>query len=100
MDPIVATICNYGAEPIVLLWCAVDKVWVGGCAITMSRRANLVIYYMNRNLYGVITRVQTGINKTMQFWKELLINAVYLAAVLALIYILTYTDIASHLLAS
>ena len=36
----------------------------------------------------------------MQFWKELLINAVYLAAVLALIYILTYTDMVSHYLAS
>ena len=35
----------------------------------------------------------------MQFWKELLINGVYLAAVLALIYILTYTDMVSHLLA-
>ena len=55
---------------------------------------------MNRNLYGVITRGRTGINKTMQFWKELLINMVYLTAALALIYILTYTDIASHLLAS
>ena len=60
----------------------------------------MLIYYMNRNLYGVITRGRTGINKTMQFWKELLINAVYLVAVLALIYILTYTDIASHYLAS
>ena len=36
----------------------------------------------------------------MQFWKELLINGVYVAAVLALVYILTYTDIVSHLLAS
>jgi len=35
----------------------------------------------------------------MRFWKELLINAVYLAAALALIYILTYTDMVSHLLA-
>ena len=66
----------------------------------MSRRANLVIYYMNRNLYGVITGGRSGINKTMQFWKELLINGVYIAAVLALIYILTYTDMVSHLLAS
>ena len=54
---------------------------------------------MRRNLYGVITRAQTGINKSMQFWKELLINGVYVAAVLALVYILTYTDIVSHLLA-
>ena len=36
----------------------------------------------------------------MNFWKELLINGVYVAAVLALVYILTYTDIVSHLLAS
>ena len=59
----------------------------------------MLIYYMNRNLYAVITRGRNGINKTMQFWKELLINAVYITAVLALIYILTYTDIAGHLLA-
>ena len=59
----------------------------------------MLIYYMNRNLYGVITSGQSGINKTMQFWKELLINGVYIAAVLALIYILTYTDMVSHLLA-
>ena len=60
----------------------------------------MLIYYMNRNLYGVITRGRNGINKSMQFWKELLINGVYVAAVLALIYILTYTDMVSHLLAS
>ena len=36
----------------------------------------------------------------MRFWKELLINLVYFAAVLAVVYILTYTDIVSHLLAS
>jgi len=54
---------------------------------------------MRRNLYGVITPVRTGINKSMNFWKELLINAVYLAAVLALVYVLTYTDIVGHLLA-
>jgi len=35
----------------------------------------------------------------MQFWKELLINLVYLAAVLAVVYILTHTDIVSHWLA-
>lgn len=40
------------------------------------------------------------INTSMNFWKELLINMVYISATLALIYILTYTDIASHLLAS
>jgi len=67
--------------------------------ITLSWVPNLVIYYMNRNLYGVITRGRNGINKTMQFWKELLINAVYLVAGLALIYILTYTDIVSRYLA-
>ena len=55
---------------------------------------------MRRNLYGVITGGRNGINKSMQFWKELLINGVYVAAVLALIYILTYTDMVSHLLAS
>ena len=54
---------------------------------------------MRRNLYGVITGARIGINKSMQFWKELLINGVYIAAVLALIYILTYTDMVSHLLA-
>ena len=55
---------------------------------------------MRRNLYGVITGALNGINKSMQFWKELLINGVYIAAALALIYILTYTDMVSHLLAS
>jgi len=35
----------------------------------------------------------------MQFWKELLLNAVYLAAVIAVVYVLTSTDIVSHLLA-
>ena len=65
----------------------------------MSPWANYVIYLMKRNLYGVITRGRSGINKSMQFWKELLINLVYLTAGLALIYILTYTDMVSHLLA-
>lgn len=60
---------------------------------------SFVIYYMKRNLYGVITTVKSGINNSMNFWKELLINLVYLAAVLAVVYILTYTDIVSHLLA-
>jgi hypothetical protein len=36
----------------------------------------------------------------MKLWQELLINLVYLTAVLALLYILTYTDLVSHLLAS
>ena len=57
------------------------------------------IYKMRRNLSGVITGAGSGINKTMQFWKELLLNLVYLAAVLALVYVLTYTDIVSHWLA-
>jgi hypothetical protein len=60
----------------------------------------MLIYLMRRNLYGVITRRSRVINTSMNFWKELLINGVYIAAALALIYILTYTDIASHLLAS
>ncbi len=66
----------------------------------MSGVANYVIYLMRRNLYGVITRRSRVINTSMNFWKELLINMVYITAVLALIYILTYTDIAGHLLAS
>jgi hypothetical protein len=59
----------------------------------------MLIYCMNRRLNGVITRSSRVINTSMNFWKELLINAVYLSAVLALIYILTYTDMVSHLLA-
>jgi len=55
---------------------------------------------MNRRLNGVITRSSTVINTSMNFWRELLINLVYLAAVVAVVYILTYTDIVSHLLAS
>jgi hypothetical protein len=54
---------------------------------------------MRRNLYGVITRRSRVINTNMNFWTELLINGVYIAAALALIYILTYTDMVSHLLA-
>jgi len=54
---------------------------------------------MRRNLYTVITRARSGINNSMKLWQELLINSVYLAAVLALVYILTSTDIVSHLLA-
>jgi hypothetical protein len=60
----------------------------------------MLIYYMNRRLNGVITRSSRVINTSMNFWKELLINMVYITAVLALIYILTYTDIAGHYLAS
>ena len=60
----------------------------------------MLIYCMNRRLNGVITRSSRVINTSMNFWKELLINGVYIAAALALIYILTYTDIAGHLLAS
>ena len=55
---------------------------------------------MNRKLNDVITRSPRVINTSMNFWKELLINGVYIAAVLALLYILTYTDMVSHLLAS
>jgi anti-sigma-K factor RskA len=54
---------------------------------------------MRRNLYGVITGSSRVINTSMNFWRELLINMVYITAVLALIYILTYTDVVSHLLA-
>jgi len=59
----------------------------------------MLIYLMNKRLNGVITGSSRVINTSMNFWRELLINGVYLAAVLALLYILTYTDIASHLLA-
>ena len=55
---------------------------------------------MNRKLNDVITRSLRVINTSMNFWTELLINGVYITAVLALIYILTYTDMVSHLLAS
>ena len=54
---------------------------------------------MNRNLYGVITGRRRGINTSMNFWTELLINMVYVAAVLAVVYVITYTDLVSHLLA-
>jgi len=60
----------------------------------------MLIYLMNRKLNDVITRSSRVINTSMNFWRELLINLVYLAAVLAVVYILTYTDIVSHLLAS
>ena len=68
--------------------------------ITFELCVGMLIYLMRRNLYGVITRRSRVINTSMNFWKELLINMVYITAVLALIYILTYTDIAGHLLAS
>ena len=54
---------------------------------------------MNRNLYDKITGWRRGINTSMNFWRELLLNGVYIAAVIAAIYILTYTDIVSHWLA-
>ncbi len=54
---------------------------------------------MDRNLYDKITRRCRMINTSMNFWRELLLNGVYITAVLALIYILTYTDMVSHLLA-
>ena len=75
------------------------RVLVNDSEFTLSWFASWLIYCMRRNLYGVITRAGSGINKSMQFWKELLINGVYIAAALALIYILTYTDMVSHLLA-
>ena len=59
----------------------------------------MLIYRMKRNLYGKITRIGSGINKSMKLWQELLINSMYLAAVVALVYIFTSTDIVSHLLA-
>ena len=59
----------------------------------------MLIYYMNPKLYDKITRRCRVINTSMNFWTELLINGVYLAAVIAAIYILTYTDLVSHLLA-
>ena len=55
---------------------------------------------MNRNLYDKITRARSSINTSMNFWRELLLNGVYIAAVIAVLYILTYTDLVSHLLAS
>ena len=60
----------------------------------------MLIYLMNKRLTGRITGSSRVINTSMNFWRELLINLVYLAAVLAVVYILTYTDIVSHLLAS
>jgi len=59
----------------------------------------MLIYLMTRRLNGVITGSSRVINTSMNFWRELLLNLVYVAAVIALVYILTYTDIVSHLLA-
>ena len=60
----------------------------------------MLIYCMNRNLYDKITGARLSINTSMNFWRELLLNGVYIAAVIAVLYILTYTDLVSHLLAS
>ena len=76
------------------------RVLVNESEFTLSWFAYSVIYCMRRNLYGVITKGSRVINTSMNFWRELLINLVYLAAVLAMVYILTYTDIVIHLLAS
>ena len=67
--------------------------------ITFWVCANYVIYLMNQDLNTNITRPRRRINTSMNFWRELLINAVYLAAVLAVVYVITYTDLVSHLLA-
>ena len=67
--------------------------------ITMSTLCRIVIYRMQRDLYGKITRAAGVINTSMKLWQELLINSMYLAAVVALVYIFTSTDIVSHLLA-
>ena len=58
-----------------------------------------LIYCMRRNLYDKITGARLSINTSMNFWRELLLNGVYIAAVIAVLYILTYTDIVSHWLA-
>ena len=54
---------------------------------------------MDQDLNTNITRPRRRINTSMNFWRELLINAVYLAAVVAVVYVITYTDLVSHLLA-
>ncbi len=76
------------------------KCMVNEDEITLGAEPCYLIYCMRRNLYDVITRRARVINTSMNFWRELLINAVYIAAVLAGVYILTYTDMVSHLLAS
>ena len=65
----------------------------------MSGQWRRLIYCMRRNLYDKITRAGSSINTSMNFWRELLLNGVYIAAVIAVLYILTYTDIVSHWLA-
>ena len=67
--------------------------------ITFWVCANLVIYLMDQDLNTNITRPRRRINTSMNFWTELLINLVYVAAVIAVVYVITYTDIVSHLLA-
>ena len=67
---------------------------------TIYGQWRMLIYCMNRNLYDKITRAGLSINTSMNFWRELLLNGVYIAAVIAVLYILTYTDLVSHLLAS
>ena len=76
------------------------KVVVKDDAITFWVCANLVIYLMNQDLNTNITRPRRVINTNMNFWTELLINMVYVAAVVAVVYVITYTDIVGHLLAS
>ena len=92
-----ATICNYLGG---VYFVSYGVSMVNSLLFTFGGVAYFVIYLMKRNLYGVITRSSKVINTSMNFWRELLINAVYLAAVLAVVYILTYTDIVSHWLAS
>ena len=67
--------------------------------ITFWVCAYLLIYLMNQDLNTNITRPRRRINTSMNFWTELLINLVYVAAVVAVVYVITYTDIVSHLLA-
>jgi len=94
--PIVTTIFVYAGG----VYCVSYIVgMVKEAEFTLGAEPYLLIYCMRRNLYGVITRASRVINNSMNFWRELLINAVYIAAVLAGVYILTYTDIVSHLLA-
>jgi hypothetical protein len=92
----VTTICDYAGGVIFVSY---DVGMVNCQLFTFWGIAQTLIYCMSRDLYGVITRAARVINNSMNFWRELLINCVYLAAVLALVYILTYTDIVSHLLA-
>ena len=94
--PIVATICLYAGG---VYFVSYIVGMVKEAEFTLGAEPYYLIYSMSRNLYGVITRVKSGINKSMNFWRELLLNLVYVAAVIALVYILTYTDIVSHWLA-